>query len=314
MGEAASPALTLLAASTVSAGLVSAGLVSAGLVSAGLASAVLAPLATLNALARLEAVKVGTNLAYGDGPRHGMDVFTPRGAKDSRPVVVFFYGGGWEEGERASYRFVGAALASRGIVTFVPDYRVYPQVRFPGFIEDGASAVRWVQANAGRFGGSPDRIVLAGHSAGAHIAAMLAFDPQWLAREGVDARRDIAGFAGLAGPYDFLPLRSATLMDIFGPEAQRGRTQPINVVSGDRCPAFLATGARDTTVEPGNTDRLACRIRALGGDATTRHYAGADHRTLLGALARPLRFIAPVLDDVTSFVERVTTPESRRWA
>ncbi|SHO66776.1 Acetyl esterase/lipase [Pseudoxanthobacter soli DSM 19599] len=303
MGEAASLALTLLGAGTVSA----------GLVSAGLASAVLSPLATLNALSRLERVKVETNLAYGDGARHGMDVFTPRDGKDRRPVVVFFYGGGWEEGERASYRFVGAALASRGIVTFIPDYRVYPQVRFPGFLEDGAGAVRWARTNAGRFGGSPARLVLAGHSAGAHIAAMLAFDPQWLAREGLDARRDIAGFAGLAGPYDFLPLRSATLMDIFGPEAQRAGTQPINVVSGDRCPAFLATGARDTTVEPGNTDRLARRIRASGGDATTRRYARADHRTLLGALARPLRFIAPVLDDVTGFVERVTTRENRQW-
>ncbi len=308
------PALTLLAAGTVSSGFAAAGIGAAGLAAAGLASAIVAPLATLNALARLEPVTVETGLTYGDGPRSGIDVFMPRTAATGLPVVVFFYGGGWEEGERASYRFVGAALASRGIVTFVPDYRIYPQVRFPGFIEDGAGAVRWARANAERFGGSPSRIVLAGHSAGAHIAAMLAFDPQWLAREGLDVRRDIAGLAGLAGPYDFLPLRSAVLWDIFGPEAQLARTQPINVVSGDRCPAFLATGARDTTVDPGNTDRLACRVRAVGGEVTTRHYTRADHRTLLGALARPLRLIAPVLDDVTGFVERVTAWESRQWA
>ncbi|QFR34859.1 alpha/beta hydrolase [Ancylobacter sp. TS-1] len=279
------------------------------LLAGGTATAWVAPVAALNTLSRLEGVVVTTDLAYADGPRHGVDVYAPRGSGGGRPVVVFFYGGGWEEGERADYRFVGAALASRGIVALIPDYRVYPQVRFPDFLRDAARAVRWAREHAARFGGDPTRLVLAGHSAGAHIAAMLAFDPKWLAGERIDARRDIAGVAGLAGPYDFLPLRSPTLKDIFGTEAQQALSQPINFVTGREPPAFLATGARDTAVDPGNTGRMAARIRAQGGEVTTRIYERADHRTVLGAFARPLRFIAPALDDVAAFVHRVTAGE-----
>ncbi|MCS0503290.1 alpha/beta hydrolase [Ancylobacter mangrovi] len=286
-------------------------LVALTMLAGGTATAVVAPVAALNTLSRLEDVVATTGLAYADGPRHGIDVYAPRGASEGtgRPVVVFFYGGGWEEGERALYRFVGAALASRGIVTFIPDYRVYPEVRFPDFLKDGARAVRWVRDHAARFGGDPARLVLAGHSAGAHIAAMLTFDPQWLAGEGLDARRDVAGLAGIAGPYDFLPLHSATLKAIFGPEPERALSQPINFVTGREAPAFLATGANDDTVEPANTQRLAARIRERGGRVTTRVYPRVDHRTVLGAFAWPLRLLAPVLDDVSVFVNRVTDGE-----
>ena len=88
--------------------------------------------------------------------------------------MVFFYGGSWTTGRRGLYRFVGAALAERGIVTVLPDYRLYPQVKFPLFVDDGALAVAWVQKHAHEFGGDPHRIVLMGHSAGGHEAAFLA--------------------------------------------------------------------------------------------------------------------------------------------
>ncbi|QIB33549.1 alpha/beta hydrolase [Ancylobacter pratisalsi] len=277
----------------------------------GTASAFFAPVQVLNALAGLEDHRRETDIAYGEGPRQRLDVYTPTGAGEGRPVVVFFYGGGWEEGERSSYRFVGAALASRGFVTVIADYRVYPQARFPDFIEDGARAVRWARDHAAGFGGDGRRLVLAGHSAGAHIAAMLSFDHQWLKAVGLDAGTDIAGMVGLAGPYDFLPLHSATLATIFGPEAQRARTQPITFVDGRGPPAFLATGPNDRTVDPGNTARLAARIRQHGGEVTTRTYDRADHRTLIGAFARPLRLIAPVLDDTAAFI-RKTTGEAAR--
>lgn len=271
------------------------------------------PVALLNALARLEPVRVTEDLAYADGARHRLDVYAPvSGVTKGLPVVVFFYGGSWDSGERAMYRFVGAALASRGMVVVIADYRLYPQVRFPAFVEDGARAVRWARDNASAYGGDPSRLVLMGHSAGAQIAAMLAFDQQWLGEVRLDPRRDVAGLVGLAGPYDFLPLKSATLKDIFGPKAERGRSQPINFVTGEAPPAFLATGARDTTVDPGNSTRLAARIRAEGGEVNLKVYKRADHRLIIGAFSPPLRLIAPVLDDVTGFVGRVTAPEAGR--
>ncbi|MDR6951506.1 acetyl esterase/lipase [Ancylobacter sp. 3268] len=279
------------------------------------AAAWTAPLATLNTLARLENVRTIPALAYAEGARHGVDVYAPAPAPSSAgdrfPVVVFFYGGGWEGGERGFYRFVGAALASRGIVAVIPDYRVYPEVRFPDFVKDAAQAVRWARDHAGAFGGDGRRLVLAGHSAGAHIAAALHFDRQWLEGAGLDARRDIAGLVGLAGPYDFLPLRSRTLEAIFGPEPGRALSQPINFVQGGEAPAFLATGPSDDTVDPGNTARLAARIRACGGEVIVRVYERVDHRTLLGAFSRPLRLLAPVLDDMSAFIHEVTGREAR---
>lgn len=283
-------------------------LIALALLAIGAGTVAAAPVAVLNALSRLEDAQVTLGHHYAEGERHGVDIYRPESGT-GLPVVVFFYGGGWEEGDRARYRFVGTALAGRGIVTLIPDYRVYPQVRFPDFLDDGARAVRWARDHAREFGGDPSRIVLVGHSAGAHIAAMLTFDPQWLAKIGLDSRRDLAGMAGLAGPYDFLPLHSETLMDIFGPEPGRPLSQPINFVAGGEVPVFLATGAEDASVDPANSARFAARIRAHGGRADTRSYKNISHRTIVGAIAPPLRWLAPVLDDMAGFVHRVTGRE-----
>lgn len=280
-------------------------LIALAVLAIGAGALALVPVAALNALSRLESVRVVSGRHYAEGERHGVDIYAPQSGT-GLPVVVFFYGGGWEEGDRALYRFVGSALASRGIVTVIPDYRVYPEVRFPHFLEDGARAVLWARDHAGEFGGDPSRLVLAGHSAGAHIAAMLAFDPQWLAAVGLNSRHDLAGMAGLAGPYDFLPLHSETLMAIFGPESERPLSQPINFVTGGEVPVFLATGTDDHAVDPGNTTRFAARIREHDGKADTRLYERLSHRSIIGAIAPPLRWLAPVLDDTAAFVQRVT--------
>ena len=254
----------------------------------------------LNAIARIGAPSPHRGVRYGRGSRHILDVY-PAVTHGPSPVIVFFYGGGWEEGERGDYFFVGAALAARGFTTVIPDYRVYPEVRFPGFIEDAAAALRWTMDHVAEFGGDHRRIIVMGHSAGAHIAAMLAFDRKWLAKVSLDAGIDLIAMIGLAGPYDFLPLHSETLKEIFGPEERLVTTQPINFVEKGAPPAFLATGRNDRTVDPGNSIRLAERIRLFGGEASVKLYDRVNHRTLIGALARPLRFLAPVLDDVVGF-------------
>ncbi|MGF6570822.1 acetyl esterase/lipase [Paraburkholderia sp. GAS333] len=261
----------------------------------------------LNATVSHKSFHVESGLPYGTAPRQQLDVYTPAaGAPPAgahgRPIVVFFYGGSWQNGSRSSYLFVGAALASRGYVAVVPDYRTWPDTAFPGFVDDAAAAVRWARDHAAETGGDPSRIFLMGHSAGAHIAMLLATDGRYLAAQQM-SKSDLSGVIGLAGPYDFLPLHDATLEQIF-PPALRAASQPINFVEGDEPPVFIAAGQRDTTVDPGNTDRLAARLHAAGDqDVEVKHYPRVGHALLVGAIAGPLRGFAPVLDDVSAFID-----------
>jgi acetyl esterase/lipase len=248
------------------------------------------------------------DIPYAQGARRMLDICRPRTAAEA-PVVVFFYGGGWRSGNKRLYRYLVRALARRGYVAVVPDYRIYPEVRYPDFLDDGAGAVRWVKDNVAAFGGDPQKIFLMGHSAGAHIAAMLAVDQVWLRKTGLMPCRDIAGLIGLAGPYDFLPLRDETLKIIFG-GADRPETQPICHVARGAPPALLLTGDADDVVDPGNSIRFAERLRAAGNDAAAVIYPRVGHYNIVAALALSLRFFAPVLRDADAFIAR--TLRSRR--
>ena len=259
------------------------------------------PATVLNRLASAHGVEITRSISYGNAARQTLDVYRPKSAI-AGPVVVFFYGGSWQSGSKGIYKFVGSALARRGFVTVVPDYRLYPETRYPGFVEDGARAVRWVKDNAARFGGDPDKLFVMGHSAGAYIAAMLALDVRWLAQVQLTPQHDIAGLIGISGPYDILPLRDPTLVKIFG-GANVMATQPISHVSAHAPPALLVTGAKDDTVDPGNSTRLVARLRAAGNDATAVSYPRVGHLGIIGAFARPLRFLAPVLRDTEVFIQ-----------
>lgn len=259
------------------------------------------PLRLVNAFVPRSGYELAPNLPYGESPRHRLDVYRPRGVNRDAPVVVFFYGGAWQSGDRGEYRFAAEALASQGFVAVVADYRLYPSVTFPRFVEDGALAVRWVRERIAAYGGDPSRIFLMGHSAGGYIAALLALDGRYLASAGVDSSA-IRGVIGVAGPYDFLPLRTEVMKRIFGPAEGWPTTQPINFVTGREPPMLLITGGADQRVGPGNTRRLAARVRDRGGRVEEVVYPGVGHSGVLVALARPLRRWAPVLRDVADFV------------
>ena len=265
-----------------------------------------APVRALNALEPSGSVEIVTDIRYGAGPRHSLDVYAPRPRRAHAPIVVFFYGGSWDSGRRQDYRFVGAALASHGYLAVIPDYRLYPETGWQGFLEDSARAVRWAKDNGAGFGGDPDRLVLMGHSAGAYNAAMLALDGRWLGRVGMSPGRDIRAMAGLAGPYDFLPLQSDKMKAIFGPPGQRPDTQPINHLQPGAPPLWLGTDLRDKYVDPGNSRRLAAAARAKGVEAEMRVYPGLNHELMVGVIATPLRWLAPVYRDLTAFIDRRT--------
>lgn len=243
------------------------------------------------------------DLPFADDPRLKLDLYRPELPAAGMPAIVFFYGGNWEAGEKEQYRFVAQALAARGFTVAVPNYRLYPAVRYPTFLEDSAAAVAWMRRHGGEHGAPAGPVAVIGHSAGAYNALMLAVDGRWLGARGLDPATDLRAAVGLAGPYDFLPLDSDMLKDLFGPEEQRPDTQPVNHVTRRTPPMLLATGTDDTTVYPRNSRNLSDRVRRLGGTAKMVEYEGVGHIRIIAAFASPLRWMAPVLDDVDHFLK-----------
>lgn len=249
--------------------------------------------ATINAGAR-----PATQAAYGDAPSQRLDVW--RAPADApAPIVVFVYGGRGQTGSRGQYGFVGKALAARGVTAVLPDFRDWPEGPFPVFVQDIARAVRWTRDHARELGGDPSRIYLAGHSSGAHIAALVATDARWLAAVGMKPR-DLAGVIGIAGPYDFLPITDPVMQRIFAPDLDG--SQPVNFVDGDEPPFLLLHGDDDRTVWLRNSERLAAKLRAAGVPAELRVYPKLGHVRILSAFRFPS--LAPTLDDTVDFVTR----------
>jgi acetyl esterase/lipase len=261
------------------------------------------PAGVLNATVPTGGVTIVRDVAYGDGPRRTLDIYRPADAA-AAPVVVFIYGGSWRSGSKNDYLFVAAALARRGIMVAVPDYRLYPETRYPGFLRDCAQAVAWTQAHAATYGGNPHELFLMGHSAGAYNVMMLALDPEWLAAAG-SRRDDLTGAIGLAGPYDFLPIHDPKLIPIF-PGADNPATQPVSYADGHNPPLLLLAGQDDQTVYPRNTVSLAARVRAAGGAVSETIFAGIGHIGLVTAFAPLFRDRAPVLRATVDFIRDKT--------
>ncbi len=266
------------------------------------ALAVSFPARVLNALTSRAGYTIERDIAYGDLPRQKLDIYLPDTVDADTPVVVFFYGGGWNSGSRDGYLFVGQSLATTGMIVVIPDYRLYPEVVFPAFVEDAAKAVAFTRARIARPDGSTPPLFLAGHSAGAQIAALLNLDAHYLRDAGLPASA-IAGMIGLSGPYDFLPLEEEIYRKTF-PEAVRAASQPIAFVDGDEPPMLLLAGDADQTVRPANTTRLAAAIEAKGGSVETKIYPGIRHIDTLAALARATPWKKPdVRQQIIDFVQ-----------
>jgi acetyl esterase/lipase len=229
-----------------------------------------------------------------------LDLYRPLHG-DHHPIVVFFYGGGWNSGDKGDFRFVGAALAEAGYIAIVPNYRRYPEAMFPAFMQDAAQAVAWTRAHAQEWGADPEDIFVVGHSAGAHIAVLLALDEHYL-RDVGGTTRWLRGAVGLSGPYDVLPFREAYLDKLFGPPENFPRSQPINYVRADAPPLLLMHGLQDKRVRVDNTRSLAKAMHAVGGQVTTFYFEGAGHTDLLAAFSRIKRHRLPVLQNIEAFV------------
>ena len=239
--------------------------------------------------------------AYGSELLQKLDVYIPANTMEKQlDVLVFFYGGRWTYGAKEDYRFVAATFVKEGFIVVIPDYRKYPQVRFPVFVEDGARALAWVSDHIVEWHGDPARIHVVGHSAGAHIGALLAADPHYLADVGKDRSLTVHDFAGLAGPYAFTP-DEPDLEDIFGPPQNYPNMQVTTFIDGTQPPMLLLYGNKDTAVKLANLERLEQRIKQRGGCVRSRIYPNADHTDLIEALSWWNRQRVPVAEDITKF-------------
>jgi acetyl esterase/lipase len=262
------------------------------------------PLAYIN-LQVSRKMEVARDLPYGTEDRQVLDVYT-RQDVPSKGVVIFVHGGYWDNGSKNDYPFLADSLTEQGYTTVVVNYRLVPTVTFPSYVADVALAVKWTFENSTAYGGNAENIFLMGHSAGAHIAALVAFDERYLQDIGL-SNKDLRGFIGFAGPYDFLPVAPDDVRSIaaLGPIETYPDTQPINFVDNTDPPAFLAVSPSDTTVNPKNTLRFAERIREVGGSVEEHSYDGVDHVTILGSLGRASRFLnEAVLEDLLEFLQR----------
>ncbi len=248
--------------------------------------------------------RVGDGVTFSAKTGLKLDVWAkPTPDKTPKPVIIFFYGGGWANGERDHYGWAGKAFAAKGFIVVVPDYRKVPQVRFPAFVEDGAEAVKWVRDNIAKYGGDPRRITIAGHSAGAHIAMMLTLDQHYLNDVGVDPKI-IRATVGLSGPYDFLPLDSRRSINAMSAWPRLDETQPIHFARADAPPIMVVTSTEDDTVKPRNAILLAEKLNSLGAYVIFKVYQGLNHEGVAMALSKPFRGTAPVLDDMTAFLNK----------
>ena len=260
------------------------------------------PLEILNGSVSNDGYKSNLDQLYASKPRHKLDIHTPNQVKNNTDVVIFFYGGRWQSGNKKDYTFVADAFTSNGVITVIPDYRLYPIVDWRDIIKDAAKAYQWVYENIQRYNGNPERIFIMGHSAGAHIAAMVAVDDSLL---NTRTKRP-CGFIGLAGPYDFLPIRDADVKQVFSTADDITDTQPINYINEAEPPMLLLHGLDDTSVKPGNSVRMGKRMKKVDGLAEIKLYKDIDHIDLLISLSSTFRHVSPALKDSVTFINNTS--------
>ncbi len=260
-------------------------------------------LLAINTLAYFDDYTVIEDVAYGEHPLNRLDIYLPARKQASRATVMFFYGGCWggcATTNKENYRFVAQALTAHGYTVVIADYRRHPEVKFADIMADVSRSVIWVKAHIAEYGGDPGKIFLMGHSAGAHLGAMLTFNEDYLPPE---TYQSIKGFIGLAGPYDFLPFTEAYQKEVFGPVKNYPASQPVNFVQGTEPPLLLLYGNNDVTVKQVNIESLTRKVQQAGGCVETHVYGDLDHVELLGALSLLSQNREPVLADIIRFLD-----------
>lgn len=247
--------------------------------------------------------RTAQDVAYGENPRQTLDVYAP---VNPSCRIVFVYGGSWREGDKNEYGFVGAQLAKKGFEVLIPNYRLFPEIQFPGFVEDIALSLQFIQAS------KKDELplVLMGHSAGALIAALLSFEPKYLEAVGLSTEI-VNGLVVVSGPHDyFLPTDNPKWTPIFGSDPeQQVRALPVKHVTPAAPKTLILHGLEDEIVTPKSALSLADQLQKNNVDYVMKRYEGVDHKKIIAAMGFPLHFLAPTLNHVTEFLnDRICDP------
>ena len=260
-----------------------------------------APVALLNTITPSSGYSLDKNITYGDLERHKLDVYHANEPRENAPVIIFIHGGSWDSGNKNAYKFIGEAFASKGFTVAIPNYRLYPEVIYPEFINDTALATAFI---ARRFPDTP--VVLVGHSAGAYNAMMVTADPQYLGAQGLDVCKTIAATIGLAGPYGAFPLSKEPYITIF-PGRQAGNDSPVQIKLGPTPPIFAPIGDKDETVSDQHSRELVANVTARGGTAKFKLYPGLSHTDVAKVMSRYFDGGSELKGDVIDFITKQPT-------
>ncbi|TXS95187.1 alpha/beta hydrolase [Parahaliea maris] len=244
------------------------------------------------------------DVAYGAGERQTLDLYLPKENGTPAPLLVWFYGGAWDSGDKEQYAFVARRFTAMGYAVAIPNYRLVPEVRFPAFLDDAAAALArlrsLIREQPGKISTQP--MVLAGHSAGAYIAVQVVAGPDYLAKVGLGPE-DVAGIIGLSGPYDFYPYKVDSSRAAFGDTPAR-QSQPVEQELSRMPPLLLISGNADETVRPRNSIRLSEKAP----QARLQLVDGLGHAGTLLALGRFITSNKAVLEPLEQFLVTVSSP------
>lgn len=238
-----------------------------------------------------EGIEASPDIVYAEGPaddaeKHKLDIYRRAGASN-RPVVVFIHGGAWVRGDRKQYPFLGNRFAKEGAVVVIPSYRLAPKHRFPAQAEDAAAALAWVVRNIAQYGGDPNRIVLAGHSAGGHLAALLVTNPKYLSAHGLkpDAVKHVAA---LSGVYDLTGLEGRSQGRVFSQdEPSLIDASPVKHVRRDTPPFHITYCQWDYAILPQQARGLHAALQNAGARTELIYVPAENHISEMTALVKP---------------------------
>lgn len=248
----------------------------------------------------------------GDDKLHTLDIYAPKDARGV-PVFVFIHGGGWNKRDKDEVGSQPKLFNSAGIIVVSLNYRLVPAIRHPENVKDVAAAIAWLHKNIATHGGDPNKIVLMGHSAGSHLAALVATDGQYLAVHGLH-RNQLRGVVSLDGSAFDIPDRikngseqvAENCKRAFGEKIEiQNDGSPIQHVKGaDPLPPFLLVYLNENSLNHKQSQRFAHELQSNNGQARLKHIAdGKTHQALCDDLGTDNDHAGPLLIE---FVKEVT--------
>lgn len=230
-------------------------------------------------------VEVIQDIAYddskdADSARNKLDLYLPKGQK-GYPTIVYVHGGGWTRGDRKGAARLGQTFAQLGIGVAAVGYRLSPQVQHPAHVQDVAKAFAWVKANIAKHGGKPDQLYISGHSAGGHLAALLATDESYLRADKLSLS-DIKGAIPISGVYQIRPGR---LKAVFGDDAEGCKqASPLTHVKANLPPFLILYGEKESPAMGKMASDLAEALKTAKVEAASVEVKDRDHGSIVGKI------------------------------